>query len=81
MRWAGLGRTDSLVIHDLEPTPHIDAATGHDGVSTAQAHLDVLRESGFRRLQEMRADGQSIGQRMGPVGHSVSRSFVSLTVC
>ena len=54
----GLGRVDSLVVHDLEPTQHFDRAKGDDGVAASRAHLKVLRESGFGGLQRMRADGR-----------------------
>jgi D-threo-aldose 1-dehydrogenase len=43
----GLGRIDSVVIHDLEPTPHRNPATGDTGLATAHAHLAQLRKSGF----------------------------------
>ena len=51
----GLGRIDSLVIHDLEPTPHRTA--GDDGVAAARGHLATLRASGFGALQRLRAAG------------------------
>ena len=53
----GVGHVDSLVIHDLEPTPHRDVARGDDGVATACAHLETLHASGFAALQRMRASG------------------------
>ena len=53
----GLGYIDSVVIHDLEPTPHRNPAAGDDGIATACRHLATLRESGFAALQRMRADG------------------------
>ncbi len=46
----GLGRADSLVIHDLEPREL-------GGWDVAKKHLDVLRSSGFPRLQKLRRDG------------------------
>lgn len=52
----GLGYIDSLVIHDLEPTPHIIEGKTN-GVSEARAHLEVFRESGFAQLQAMRRSG------------------------
>ena len=54
----GLGHIDSLVIHDLEPTPHRDVATGDNGVATACRHLETLNASGFAALQRMRAEGR-----------------------
>jgi D-threo-aldose 1-dehydrogenase len=54
----GLGYVDSLVIHDLEPTPHRDLVTGYDGVETAERHLDMLQQSGFRYLQRQRVAGK-----------------------
>ena len=41
----GLGRIESLVIHDLEPNPHRDPSTGTDGVVTATSHLQDLRRN------------------------------------
>ena len=41
----GLGYIDSLVIHDLEPTPHIVNGKTN-GVAEAKAHLEVLSYSG-----------------------------------
>ena len=52
----GLGYVDSLVIHDLEPTPH--RKEGDDGVATARRHLGTLRASGFAALQRLRAEGK-----------------------
>jgi len=46
------------VIHDLEPTPHRDEATGETGLAVAHAHLAELRESGFAALQRLRASSQ-----------------------
>ena len=54
----GLGRIDSVVIHDLEPTPHRNPATGDTGLATAHAHLAQLRKSGFAALQRLRAAGK-----------------------
>jgi len=51
----GLGRVDSVVIHDLEPTPHREPSS--DGVDIATRHLEQLRASGFAALQKLRADG------------------------
>ena len=51
----GLGYVDSLVIHDLEPTPH--RTETDDGVSTARKHLETLESSGFAKLQSLRARG------------------------
>ena len=51
----GLGFVDSLVIHDLEPTPH--RTETDDGVSTARKHLETLESSGFAKLQSLRARG------------------------
>ena len=42
----GLGYIDSLVIHDLEPTPHIVKGKT-DGVPEARAHLEVLIDVQF----------------------------------
>lgn len=53
----GLGRIESLVIHDLEPTCHRDPERGFDGVETARAYLEELKTSGFAALQRMRAAG------------------------
>lgn len=53
----GLGRMDSLVVHDLEPVSFHDPAKADDGVSTARVHLAALRTSGFGALQRMRAAG------------------------
>lgn len=46
----GLGYIDSLVIHDLEPTPHIIEGKTN-GVSEARAHLEVpiFREIDYSR--------------------------------
>lgn len=55
----GLGRIESLVIHDLEPTPHLGACNG-DGaraLDIAEAHLAQLRGSGFAKLADMRKRG------------------------
>lgn len=52
----GLGRIDTLVIHDLEPGAHRSDADVK-GVATAKKHLAVLRESGFDELCAMRAKG------------------------
>ena len=55
----GLGRVDSLVIHDLEPTCHRHGdGRADDGVETARKHLADLRRSGFATLQRLRASGQ-----------------------
>jgi len=52
----GLGYVDSLVIHDCEPTVHI-VENVSDGVAEANAHLEVLRASGFGELLRMRREG------------------------
>jgi len=54
----GLGRIDSLVIHDIEPTPHRKPELGDDGLSAARKHLDELKEGGFAELLRMRASGR-----------------------
>ena len=50
---SGLGRVESLVIHDLEPTPHRDPAAGIDGMAIAARHLEDLAgaDGGFAKLQ------------------------------
>lgn len=52
----GLGRVDSLVIHDLEPGAH---ASDDDptGVAATQAHLDALGATGFAELCALRESG------------------------
>ena len=52
----GLGRVDTLVIHDLEPVAHKDAEDP-TGERNCAAHLEVLRRSGFDELCGMRAEG------------------------
>ena len=52
----GLGYIDSTVIHDLEPTVHIVKGKTN-GLKEAREHLEVLKSSGFPKLQEMRRDG------------------------
>ena len=46
----GLGRSEALVIHDLEPREL-------GGLDKAREHLGVLRGGGFPKLQAMRAAG------------------------
>ena len=53
----GLGRIDSVVIRDLEPTPHRNPATGDTGLEAARTHLAELKASGFAALQRLRAAG------------------------
>ena len=53
----GLGYIDSLVIHDLEPTPHIVSGKTN-GLAEAKQYLHELKQSGFAELQRMRAKGQ-----------------------
>lgn len=56
----GLGRIDSLVIHDLEPGAAggaFGAEGKHDGLANARRHLGVLQADGFRGLQALRAAG------------------------
>lgn len=55
----GLGRIESLVIHDLEPTPHLGACNGDgaEALAVAEAHLAELSRSGFAKLAEMRKRG------------------------
>ena len=55
----GLGRIESLVIHDLEPTPHLEACDGDTtrALAIAEAHLATLRETGFAQLVDMRRRG------------------------
>ena len=58
----GLGRIESLVIHDLEPTPHLDKERGDDGIRTATRHLEELKhKGGFATLQRLRRDGKILG--------------------
>ena len=57
----GLGRVDSVVIHDLEPMAAGggDPAPegGKDGLAGARAHLEVLRTSGLKMLRKLRSSG------------------------
>ena len=63
----GLGRIESLVIHDLEPTPHrrLEVRAGgetvelDDGLAAAERHLVELRDGGgFAALQRLRREGK-----------------------
>lgn len=57
----GLGRVDSLVIHDLEPMAAGGGdpapGSGKDGLAGARAHLEVLRTSGLKTLRRLRSSG------------------------
>ena len=57
----GLGRVDSVVIHDLEPMAAGGGdpapGSGKDGLAGARAHLEVLRTSGLKTLRRLRASG------------------------
>ena len=52
----GLGRVDTLVIHDLEPVAH-KGGDDPTGEARAATHLEVLRASGFDELCAMRGEG------------------------
>ncbi len=55
----GLGRVDSLVIHDLEPCAAGGAspATFEQGAVACRHHLEVLRTSGIHALRRLREAG------------------------